>query len=292
MELPNSLSKVIQKYGRNPIEASHHPKQHTARVCADKILHEIASGIDDKGVLAYLWLAIEYDYNILVLSQERDAADKLIDALSAFIPRFKVVLDLPMQEQGPQTRLNFISSADPNTKNRKLEQLIGKLIPNMVLLKGSDLSLDSIFSSAKYGISFITYAQGDFYNRPTIKLLQSKRFGIEAKNISAMDISILLKKVNGTSTISAITEYKWFSEGEIRSKEGTITKSMENMKIMENGRLSSQIINSKVITKHSKSELINKEEALGDLKDRKEFLEHIYSTENGDDSIEMYYEIK
>lgn len=296
MELPNLLSKVIQEYGTNPGKVQRRTSQFQMRQQSDIILRELAASINDKAILAYLWLAIEYGCSILVLSESDTAADRLIDALGAFVPAYKVTLDLPRQGQGLDRRLNFVSMADPSLNKAELEKLIGKLMPDMVLLKGAELPLSRIFSLSKQGISFMAHAKGNFRNRQTARVLQSRRFGIGAKNISALDVSILLQNIDGAYKISAITEYRWIEKAEIRPKEGTIPKRMENIRIIENGHLNAgEIGSSKLIERYARSNLISKDEALADLKDRADFLERMCASDSGSnrpDSIPMYYEIR
>jgi len=74
---------------------------------------QILKKASDPYALAYLWIALELNYNILVLS--KTDANEFIDALALFIPRYYTVLDL--RKNRSIDLINFTRIADKRESN-------------------------------------------------------------------------------------------------------------------------------------------------------------------------------
>lgn len=288
MRLPSSLSKVITNYERESARKRLGANL-SIREDANRHIIELAKKTDDKEVLAYLWLALELNYNVLVLAKkaERRQAGSFIDAISAFVPFHKTVLDLSAHTDRDR-RINFLS-INPKIKKGDTNLIINRLMPDMIITKSAD-NLRNLFHNATYGINFIALLEGNFYNRQIVKMLQSKYFGVKKEDISMLDISVFLEADKGSCKISAITEYKWLDR-EFKSKDPSF-KKFKNIQIT-NGQ-TNNIRNSKLVENYCKSNLVSVDEAMEELTRRVEFLNDFIKESKNKEirPIEMYYEIK
>jgi len=286
---PNRIERIKEAQG---IEL--HPERNLMGVLANT----------EPFALAYLWIAIELNYNLVVFHICKDAK-AIISALSMFVPRYHTVVDIS-GDKVVDSRVNFTKLITTGSEDGVLalldlskipawvragttRRLIDSVMPDRII--GPKDSLGLLFSGSKYGISFIASVSGDFYNRSIVKALRSRRFGIDPSDINAIDISIML---DGNSHICSITEYMWLERAEIKVIEkGFVPRSINNISIMSGGRFNRDSIgNSKLIEAYAKSNFISKDYALNELERRKDFLERAAISGNAKtDFIERYHEI-
>jgi hypothetical protein len=218
MPLPNPLSKVneqFQKVRRRRSIVEHVAQKYSMKGDLFGLIAKLAKTAD-RMALACLWIAIEMD-NILVLADNAAYAQEFIKSISTFVPFYKKVIEIN-NGSALDRRINFLN---PVTLNNYLRpnyiKLIGDEVPDRVINKNPKKSdIDGIFSLSKEGIPFIMPIFGNFVNRQTVKLLQSRRFGIRPNNIQVLDMTVMLVKGNDNFNIETITEYKWLDRGEIR----------------------------------------------------------------------------
>lgn len=235
-------------------------------------LVELAATIEDKSILAYAWMAIESNYNIIVFCNGE--SNGFVDALSAFIPNYHLVLELSSLRDPLDRRMNFHSA----------RRIPYGFMPARIISKNREIS--RLFSMSKYGTSFLAQLNGDFSNKSIVRKLKKSPFSIKDNQISALDISISIK----SHAIKAMTEYKWLERAETKSYN-----RFENMRMIEHGRMSRHSLeNSKVMANYMRLNLVNMQEAIRELERRAEFLGTLVEkAANGTaHGIESYYETK
>jgi len=293
MELPNPLSKENREFQGNLRRARAFARRFAIKADPFSSLLEILSGGADPMVFAYLWLAVEENYNILLFAQGK--TDRHIDAISALVPWHKTTLDIPSGNAGYDRRTNFLNTQETSVAL----QLKGaeRLVVDRIIAKNMDKKyLDLLMSLPKYGTSHIASLKADLYNKRITHALRSKPFEIKRNNIAWLDISIVLAGDEGASKIAAITEYKWLERAEIKllgSEPGA--KPFENMRMLNGNKLNlDEIYKSKIIRSYARSNLVNSDQAVEELTRRAHFLETcaIPASAKEDRRIEMYYEIK
>ncbi len=263
-----------------------------------------AIGGTDPLALAYLWLAVELNYNIIAFHRSGNVG-RMMDKLIQFIPRYHIVMDISRDNKVCRG-INFSKLVDKedaagiipcldqigivNGRRKRVRNLVDAVLPDRIIERSAD-SLGLLFSRSKYGTSFIASVTGDFHNRSIVKSLRSRHFGIGANEISALDISVVL---DDDSSIRHITEYRWIERAEIKVIEkGFAPKAINNISIMSEKKLNEISLDaSKVIESYAKSNLVSTGFALKELYRRKDFLVRI--ARDGSlkaNPIEAYYEI-
>lgn len=251
-------------------------------------------GCADSMVLAYLWVAIESNYNILVIANNCDA-DDFVDSLCLLVPGFRTVLDTRgrIADKG----LNFTSVIANNAQTATTYAgMAQELMPDRVIVNARG-GIDDIFSSSKYGISFIVESMRKQVGMHVVSGLVSGQLRVKPENLHMLDISVILRKHNGKYRIESITEYKWIERGEFKLRAmDSITKRYSNMRIIKDGVLNGDCMDcSKLIDGMSATHAMSKEEALEELERRSMFLSSLCNNGNAMSSknpLEMYYEIK
>ncbi len=288
MRLPNPIPGVITEYLVERPRKARLAKNFNVRQDANELLASLAQNVSDKAILAYIWLAVESNYNILVLSENSKTSDTFTDAISAFVPGWAVALDVPRTGEALERRLNFMSAVGESAG--RPDTLMQTKMPDRIIVKDAKGRLDEIFESSKHGTSFIAQAKGNFYNRRIVKALQARPFSIKRDNIIMLDLSIIIKEDSPATNIAAITEYSWLSRAETREKR--MLKDYSNMHITKCDKLNlEEIRDSKLIWGYSRSNLISKDQVLEELGRRADFLEQ-FCKSNNQRNIKMYYEIK
>ncbi len=240
----------------------------------------------DTRALAYLWIAVELNYNMVVFGKNGET-DTTVSALSMLVPRYHAVLDIS-KDNNMGSRINFMKMV--GRKTGKTRGLVGSIMPDRVIDRSAD-SLCFLFGCAKYGISFIASVNGDFRNVSIVRALRSGRFGIRPFDMNALDISIML---DSNSNISRITEYRWLEKAEISTIEKDfVPKSINNMSMMSNGQFDNDsVIRSKVVEAYAKSNFISSNCALKELEKRADFLKRVAAGDGArTDLVERYCEI-
>ena len=296
MTLPNPLSGVLQQISKKQSTAEWIAENSSLKQNPAIKFKELAES-NDKMVLAYIWIATEMDYNIIVSSSNETAATSLIESITMFVPIFQKVIDIRYKGAVLDNKINFLNlvSKENYGKTKQLE-FIRETMPDRIVVINPEKQMNKIFSLSLEGISFTASIKGDPTSMQLTKILASSPFKVNPQNLHMLDLSVILSSSNGAS-ISSITEYRWLEKGEIIPKDDEmISKRYANIKIIENGLLNSdQILNSKLIREYSKENLITKTEALDEIKRRAEFLDELCKTDfnkTGQNPLEMYYEIK
>ncbi len=258
----------------------------------------------DAHILAYLWIAIESNYNIIILDKDKTAG-RFINQLSLFVPRYHTVLDFTV-DNTHISRVNFLKMVHEDAPNgmlfalmpkvfslRKQKTMLIKAISSVMpdrVLCSSSTHIGTLFEYSKFGVSFMASITGNFRGRSMVRTL-TKDFGIKNADMNALDITVTFDD----SGIAAITEYRWIENAEVIAiAEHFIPKSVYNERIAFNNSIDpNKILESKVIENYAKSNLVSKDYAVKELKKRADYLERaVINNNTGQDFIERYYEIR
>lgn len=298
MELPNPLLQVIDRFAAKKSDTERLAKGLATR--QNTVENSIAMiRSTDPGILAYLWIAVEQSNNMLLLCERDSNPVQIIDLLSSFVPSFHVVQEMGHPEKLLDSRPNFIIATESGSLKLKRQLAVAqRIIPDRILMRSfANGCIGEIFSLSIFGISFVAALNGDFYNQPIIKRLQSREFKVRKEAINSIDLSVLVDHEGPTNTIKGITEYSWMERGEIRVKPNEmVAKNHRSMKIMEGKNLdTNNITKSKIIGKYAESNLIGIKSAMEELQRRVEFLKAMDLEDisgKNPDFMEYYYEIK
>jgi hypothetical protein len=299
MSLPNPISKVLEDFEKKPSTAESFANNYSLRQNADNSLIDLALNTDDKHILAYLWLAVEANYNILIFKPKETDESSLTEAISTFIPHYRTAINMQEDKRSFDRRinhLNIVSEKKLSVKNQI--DTIQKALPDYIIAKNlSKNYLDLLFSLSIYGTSSIISINFNPNNVQIVKMLKSKHFKVKEQHIPALDICLVLEKAEDSYKISKMTEYKWLSKAEmVINQDNQIYKQYENMYVIQNGIFNLANIQScKVMQNYSNLNLIDPEDAVKELEKRVNLLQElcdIYNAKKEVKSAEMYYEIR
>ncbi len=255
----------------------------------------------NRTTLAYLWLAVELDCNILVFSNSETASKRFIESICQFVPTYKTVVDMRPKNRELDDRLNIINMIGANSSNVAMQlKSVQKLMPDRIMIDNADKNLDKLFMLSKEGISFISSIKGFPIGRSIVKMLQSRPFKVSANNIHMLDISIILKEGESGYGIHSITEYRWINRAEIKvDTDGMEAKMYRNVRIFMEGLAdptnAKSVMESKVVKNYADYNLMDEEETAVELNKRASFLDGlVFQNRNSREckGMEMYYEIK
>lgn len=293
MRFPYCLSKVKASFlciGEDPAVARakyQYCDEPLASLLSNTVLHN--NGV----ALSYLWVAMELNLNVLIMSNSLDTT-RFTDSLSAFIPPYQTVIDTRKDHNVNNGRTNFARLLE-NGKglfNGGTKTIMG-MMPDRVIAGNSVSETKNLFRVSKYGISFIASVNADCNSVHTVKMLQSKPFNISNNDMCMLDIVVAMKDDN---TISRITEYKWVERAELIIREDDIaSKRYSNMLIFDHGAINPDICASKVAKVYSRSNVVAIKEISNELSARAKFLSSVDKYVHGfhkHDPILMYYDIK
>lgn len=264
MALPNHIPMIGLVKGRE--SKASYAGCFGAREDAAVSLTRLLAGTLDRRTFAYVWLAMDYSCNIVVVSEDKDGAVVLVDAISAFVPPSTGALEIPNANEPPDQRQNFMIAYDHGSGRINDCAAAEALVPERLICRTALKDPDAAFSVAKYGTSFVMHTKCPV-NAGVVNYLRSKR--VKEENVSALDIALFLEG----GKITAITEYMWLDRLELTISDGPVFSRFRNIAIARKGRVDMDGIGrSKLIERHSKSGLITKERAIDELTKRAEFL--------------------
>ncbi|MCL4411215.1 Flp pilus assembly complex ATPase component TadA [Candidatus Marsarchaeota archaeon] len=243
----------------------------------------LRSGTANPYALAYLWMAIESEVNIIIAGAPSSGKTSLLMALNAFMPRYERIITIEEDVNELLFYSNFVNSVSlkgisGKSKASLKDQVVNSLHmrPDRILvgeIRGDEAR--DVFFGSNLGIPFATTMHAMENGTAIISRLRSKPMSVEPSMVSMLDVSVFMKRSGMEERkVDSIFEYSWLSRGEIAYSEGG--QEMAIAKIFESGEPNYPAIRaSKIIKRFSSMNCISIRESVTELKSRSEFLSRI-----------------
>ena len=242
----------------------------------------VKNGTVDLETLAYLWLAIDADLNIVIAGAPASGKTTMLTAISGFVPiRSRIIT---IEEDINELRFNdsftnVIALYGEKFKVTTKEQVINalRLRPDRMVvgeIRGEEAR--DLFSGSNLGVPFMTTMHCNDDPLGVIKRLMVKPMSVEPKGISMLDLSLHMSHGDFRGRrLSSIYEYMWLSRAEsmdgIEIGEGDMVRSA---RLMKDGKLDKgSLPGSKVIGAFSRKYGFSTRKTLQELEKRIKFLE-------------------
>ncbi len=261
----------------------------------------IQTNTTNADVIAYLWLAIEANLNIIISGAPASGKTSLLVSLNSLMPRYERIISIEEDMNEIKLNSNFINSISLQGSTNKNQANIQNQVINSLRLRPDRLIVgeirgnetNEIFSGSNFGIPFMTTMHSSENGKVLINRLSSKPMNVQPQLISMLDISIFMKQNISSRKLDSINEYKWLMRGEMNGKEiDNDTKTDDDLvfkilNIVIDGKLDYKILKqSKIIAKYSKNHFISINEAIEELKKRSLFLSKFNQDQNNLKNIE------
>jgi flagellar protein FlaI len=233
-------------------------------------------------ILAYLWLAAESKYNMIVSGAPASGKTTLLSALNAFVPTNEkvVTIEEDVNEMNGTGVGNVIAlyGSRYNSITPK-EQVINalRMRPGRIIIgemRGEEAR--DLFMGANIGISFATTMHSNEGGMQILKKLLVKPMCVDTRGIGALDIAVYMRQIDiSRRMISGISEYRWLSRAEI--EEGTRIGDEDMVQVNEIvkdcGMDKSALKESKLMGSYSRINGITVKEALKEFEKRAKLIE-------------------
>ncbi len=233
-------------------------------------------------ILAYLWIAMECKYNLIVSGAPASGKTTFLSALNAFVPTNEkvVTIEEDINEINSYGIGNVIAlyGSRYNSITPK-EQVINalRMRPGRIVIgemRGDEAK--DLFMGANIGVSFAATMHSNEGGLQILKKLLVRPMSVETRAIGALDLAVYMKQEDiSRRVVSGISEYKWLSRAE--TNEGTSIGDEELVQVNEvvrGGELDrSALKESKLIDCYCRVKGIAAKEALKELEKRAKLLE-------------------
>ncbi|MEM0094615.1 MAG: type II/IV secretion system ATPase subunit [Candidatus Micrarchaeaceae archaeon] len=247
----------------------------------------LKNGTVNEEVLAYLWLAIESNLNIVIAGAPASGKTTLLNAILSFVPKYNKIITIEEdinEIKFYQNAINVVSlyGSKYNGAVATKEQVINALRMRPDRLVVGEIRAEEtkeLFAGANLGIPFMTTMHSNEDGLSLLKKLLVKPMAVDPNAVSALDISIFIAHIGITRRmLSEIYEYKWLSRAESENTTAVIDDSnaVEILKVVGNGAINpSSLQKSKVINAYSLHNGISKNAALREFKARQAYINRI-----------------
>ncbi|HUY70390.1 MAG TPA: type II/IV secretion system ATPase subunit [Candidatus Baltobacteraceae bacterium] len=256
-------------------------------------------------LLAYLWMAIDANLNIVVSGAPASGKTSLLMALHALVPRTQrvIAIEEDVNELKYGSFMNVVSLQGSSLLGRVSlrDQIINSLHlrPDRLIvgeIRGGETK--EVLSGSNLGIPFMTTMHSSGSGQPLIDRLRSRPMSVEEQLISMLDVSVFMKQRDIKSRVAEqITEYLWLSRAEIKVEEATaLGREYRLTEIAKNGSLDLSLLHgSKVVFAYASARMVTHGIALKELKKRATFLKALLESDaktDVDDYIGKFGEIR
>ncbi len=244
----------------------------------DRLLKE---GTATPEMLAYMWMAIEAGYNIVVAGAPATGKTSMLLSLLSFIPRYDRVIIIEEEANELVLSSNFMNSANLNGSSRpnsaSLEAQVMNALhmrPDRIIigeLRGAETR--NVFSAANLGVPFMATMHSNIDGDALIERLTTKPMSVEPEALHSLDIALFMKHSDAYKrSVDKITEYRWATRAEA-DMQNTGSRTYEQASIFAEGKpVNEALKSSKVVRKYSDMMVVSRKKAVSELSDRAEYL--------------------
>jgi type IV secretory pathway ATPase VirB11/archaellum biosynthesis ATPase len=234
--------------------------------------------------LAYLWLAIESNLNIVIAGAPASGKTSFLLALNSFVPRYSRVITIEEDINELRQHSNFtnmVSLQGSSIKGRASlkEQVINALHlrPDRLIIgeiRGSETG--EVLSGSNFGVPFMTTMHSSDNGNAVISRLQAKPMSVEQHLIAMLDVSIFMRqKGMQARALDSIAEFRWLCRNEI-DVECEEPEECRISYIVKDGALSGEALyRSKVVNAYSKEHGLRPNAVIKEFRARAAFLEEL-----------------
>ncbi len=243
--------------------------------------------------LAYLWLAIESNLNIVIAGAPAAGKTSFLLALNALVPRYSRVITIEEDVNELRQYCNFtnvvsLQGSSIRGMTSLKEQVINALHlrPDRLIvgeIRGNEAS--DVLSGSNFGIPFMTTMHSSDNGNAIMSRLQAKPMSVEPQLVSMLDVAVFMRQKGMQSrTLDSIAEYRWLSRNEIGADETDPVEYKVNY-IATDGALSNDALScSKVIGAYAKIHGLRIPATMKELKSRAAFLSKLAQDTDADTS--------
>ena len=238
-------------------------KRHSRKASPSSFIN---GGFVSDGELAYLWMAIESDMNIVVAGSN-EGAGRLLHAAGMLIQRSKRIIAVA----GGCTQLGL----NPGPNTIVCGSLDGKeeLDADRLMISGLDKgNATAFFRRAMLGQPMIAGVGDDSF--------PSMLSSVDEALLSRLDIYVSARTPR---KVDSIAEYMWFANGEVEERDCANPSEPSLLQVSSNGALNRKSLNfSKALHRYSKKYAVSLEDAIKELEKRAKFLGRCTDTSTED----------
>ena len=197
-------------------------------------------------LLAYLWLAIETNHNIIISGAPASGKTSFLLALNAFVPRYQRVITIEEDVNELKFYSNFMNSVSlqgstvlgrASTRDQVINAL--HLRPDRLIvgeIRGSETN--EMLSGSNYGVPFMTTMHSSGNGQAVVSRLQAKPMGVEPQILTMLDVSIFMRQEGLMSRkVESVVEYRWLSRDEISVEDLDAGSEMKMFELGKDGAL-------------------------------------------------------
>ncbi len=250
--------------------------------------------IVDSRSLAYLWMAIESNLNVLILGDGLSGGRPFMYSLFPLIPPYDRTIAFDCHAKNSRYHENLISYV-PCGRHEVSGALKSarELLANRIVVADLEKFSREVFSCANWGIPFISTMAGE--EPRIVDSLKKKR--VPANSLSMLDVVVSMGKADDSVwRVNGISEYLWFSRSEYFIEEAVASKNFEFRTncVLAGGKFNSKSLPvSKAMKAYSDLNVVGKKEAVEEFGRRSAFLAgSLDSNLPSKEYIDSYFEIK
>ena len=251
--------------------------------------------------LAYLWMAVQENMNVVVTGAPASGKTSLLLALNAFIPRYQRVVTIEEDVNELKFYSNFSNVVPLQGSGRGGSVSTQSQVINALHLRPDRLMVgevrggetNEIFSGANLGVPFMTTMHSSANGQAVINKLTAKPMAVQEQSIGMLDLSVFMRQVGVSERkIESIMEYSWLSRAEIGPVGADpFGGGLLIREIAPQGRMDSAAVKaSKVVAAYARAHLVSKAAALKELRERSAFLSAMLQVKNEGIPVYKYME--
>ncbi len=248
------------------------------------IMRILTLGTASPEELAYLWLAIESNLNIVIAGAPAAGKTSFLLALNAFVPQYSRVITIEedineLRQYSNFTNMVSLQGSSIRGRASLKEQVINALHlrPDRLIIgeiRGNEAG--EVLSGSNFGIPFMTTMHSSDNGNAIVSRLQAKPMSVEQNLIAMLDVAAFMRQKGMQSRkLESIAEFRWLSRNEI-GIDGPDPKECRVSYIAKDGTISNDALyGSKVVGEYAKMHGLRTHVVIKELRSRAAFLKEL-----------------